>query len=80
MPASVRYTIARLGLLFAALTIGAAAGLRGLPLWVAAILASGVASYFLLGQMRDAMGAGFQRRIDRINARIDANTRKEDID
>lgn len=76
----IRYTIARLGLLAAALVIGTGAGLRGIALWALAILASGVASYFLLGQMRDAMSERVENRINAINSRIDEGARKEDVD
>ena len=76
----LRYTLARMSLFAAAVAVGALAGLRGVWLWVTAILVSGVASWFLLSQLRDQVGNRVERRLAAINERIDANTRKEDVD
>lgn len=76
----LRYTLARIGLFAAAVAVGSVAGLRGLTLWVSAILLSGVASWFLLSRLRDAAGVRIEQRITAINDRIDASARKEDDD
>ena len=80
MSSFLSYTLARLGLLALALGLGYVAGLRGPMLLILGFLGSGIISFFLLNQQRTSMGnkvAGFFRSI---NERIDANTRKEDID
>ena len=76
----LRYTLARMSMFATALALGAVAGLRGVWLWVTAILVSGVASWLLLGQLRDQVGLRVEKRLAAINERIDANTRKEDVD
>lgn len=80
MGPGLRYTLARLLLLAAAWGLFALVGLHGITLWVAAFLGSGVASLLLLSRQRDAMGQGVERLLDRVNQRIDAATRKEDLD
>lgn len=80
MRAGLLYSTQRLLLLLAALGVFYLAGLRGIVLWMVALVASGVASYFLLSKQRDAMSVGVERALSRVNDRIDAATRKEDID
>lgn len=80
MSSFLSYTLARLGLLALALGLGYLAGMRGPMLFIMGFLGSGVISFFMLNKQRTSMGnkvAGFFRSI---NERIDANTRKEDID
>ena len=76
----LRYTLARMSMFAAAVALGALAGLRGVWLWSSAIVVSGLASWFLLGQLRDAVGVRVEKRLAAINERIDASTRKEDED
>lgn len=74
------YTIARIGLL--ALTFGVAylAGLRGMWLYILAFLGSGIVSFVVLDNQRTLMGGSLGKYFAGINAKIDANTRKEDLD
>lgn len=74
------YTIARLGLL--AVTFGLAwlSGLRGIWLYVLSFLGSGVIALLVLDNQRAAMGGSVTNIFKRISEKIDANTRKEDID
>jgi hypothetical protein len=55
-------------------------GMRGIVLAVVAFLVSGVLSLVLLNRQRDQLGQSVGGLFSRINARIDANTRKEDED
>ena len=76
----LRYTAERLLLLLAAAGLCYALGLRDIMLWVVALLGSGAVSYVLLDRQRDAMAATVERSLNRVNDRIDAATRKEDVD
>ncbi len=80
MSAFLSYTLARLGLLVLALGLGYVAGLRGPLLLVLAFLGSGVISFFMLNKQRSNMGGKVAGFFTSINNRIDANTRKEDVD
>lgn len=74
------YTFARIALLAVVYGIGYLAGLRDLPLLVMAFLGSGVLSLVVLNRQRDAFGGRVAGFFARINDRIEANTRKEDVD
>lgn len=80
MSAFGKYTLARIGLVLATLALGLFVGLRGVPLIVAAFLGSSLLSFVMLGDMREQVGSKVGGVFTRINERIDANTRKEDID
>lgn len=54
--------------------------LRGLWALVLALLVSGAISFFLLNRQRDAMSGVVAGFFGRINDRIDASTRAEDVD
>ena len=45
-----------------------------------AFLVSGILSFFFLDRQRDALGQSVGNVFQRLNARIEANTRKEDLD
>jgi len=74
------YTLARIALLAAVYGIGYLAGLRDITLLVMAFLGSGLLSFVVLNRQRDAFGGRVAGYFTRINERIDANTRKEDVD
>jgi len=74
------YTLARVALLAVVYGIGYLAGLRDVTLLVMAFLGSGLLSFVVLNRQRDAFGGRVAGYFARINERIDANTRKEDID
>lgn len=75
---ALRYTSLRLGLFVGSLAVLVLLGLRGFLLLVAAVLLSGVLSYLLLGELRNAMGQRISARISGWGRRIDASTRAED--
>ena len=77
---TLRYTLSRVSLLVSAVMLSYALGLRGIVLWVVAFIGSGVASYFMLGKQRDAMGRSVEGMLSAINDRIDQSSRKEDVD
>jgi hypothetical protein len=74
------YTFARFGLLALTFGIGYLAGLRGMWLYILAFLGSGIISLVVLDNQRTLMGGALGKYFSGINAKIDANTRKEDID
>lgn len=76
----ISYTFARLGLLVLVGALAYLAGFRDVLLLVVAFLGSGLISFFLLNRQRSAMGNKVGNFFSRINERIDANTRKEDLD
>lgn len=78
--AFIRYTTLRLAMLILVGGIAYLVGLRGLPLAVVAFLGSGVVSFIVLDRQRDALGQSVGGWFQRMNARIDADTRKEDLD
>lgn len=57
------YNAARLGLFVGCVVLGYVAGLRGLLLLAAALLVSGVLSWFLLARQRIAMGMAVEHAI-----------------
>ncbi len=80
MLAFIRYSTLRLAVLLVVGAVCYLVGLRGFGLLLVALIGSGVASLFLLDRQREALGESVGGVLGRINARIDANTRSEDID
>lgn len=76
----ISYTLARLGLLAVTLGIGYLFGLRGPVLIIVGFLVSGLISLVLLDSQRSQLGGRISGYFSRINQKLDANTRKEDID
>ena len=76
--AIVVYTALRLGLFVLCAVLGWLAGLSGPVLLIAALLVSGVLSWFLLRRQRVAMGSVVERRMDGMRARIDSRSAAED--
>lgn len=72
------YNLWRLGLLAVCLGLGWVAGLRGALLIVAALLVSGLLSWFLLQRQRVAMGMAVERTVERSRVRMSARTAAED--
>lgn len=80
-PPVLTYTLMRVLLFIAVwLLLQLLSPLRGLWALALALLVSGAISFFLLNRQRDAMSGVVAGFFGRINARIDANTRKEDDD
>ncbi|MFM7145795.1 MAG: DUF4229 domain-containing protein [Actinomycetales bacterium] len=81
MASLIMYTSLRLGVFLAVwLIVQWVTGLRGLMALALAIVISGAISLLLLNRQRDAMSTGVARFFRRINERIDASTRAEDVD
>ncbi|MFM8352773.1 MAG: DUF4229 domain-containing protein [Actinomycetales bacterium] len=81
MASLIMYTSLRLGVFLAVwLLVQWVTGLRGLMALALAIVISGAISLLLLNRQRDAMSTGVARFFRRINERIDASTRAEDVD
>jgi len=80
MKPALIYTLSRLGLLGLCLGLGYLASLRGIILLLAAFLGSGLLSFVLLTKQRTAMGEKLGRAFSAVNEKIEANTRKEDVD
>ena len=76
--AVVVYTAARVGLFLGCLVLGWITGLDGALLLIAALLVSGVLSWFLLRRQRVAMGNVVGRRVERVQGRLDARAAVED--
>lgn len=72
------YNLGRLALLLACLALGWLAGLRGVLLLAAALLVSGLLSWFLLARQRVAMGAAVEHAVERTRSRLRARTEAED--
>ena len=72
------YTAARVVLFILFAALGWLAGLSGPLLLIAALLVSGVVSWFVLRRQRLAMGSVVERRVSRVRARIDARAAAED--
>jgi hypothetical protein len=75
---TVRYSLARLGLFLGALGLLYLLGARSFLLVAAAILLSGIVSYYLLTASRVAMGQRLAGTWRSIGARIDRRARAED--
>lgn len=78
--AFLRYTTLRLSMLLAVGGVGYLLGMRGVLLAAVAFLVSGILSFFVLDRQRDALGQSVGNVFQRLSARIDADTRKEDVD
>lgn len=76
--AVVIYTAARLGLFLVCAALGWLAGLSGPFLLIAALLLSGLLSWFLLRRQRIAMGGVVEGRVSRLRERIDSRAAAED--
>jgi hypothetical protein len=76
--ALLAYNGLRLVLLAACLGIGYLAGLSGFPLIVAALLVSGVLSFFLLKRQRIDMGLAVEAQVQRGRGRLAERTARED--
>jgi uncharacterized protein (DUF58 family) len=72
------YTLARVGLCILCLLLAWVAGLTGLLLLVAALLVSGVLSWFLLQRQRLAMSGAVERTMTRVRRRLDDGAAAED--
>jgi hypothetical protein len=80
MRATLSYTLARLLLFVAALGLMYLAGARGLLLVGLALLISGIISFVVLSQLRDAMSGSITSRISGFRERLDEGSRAEDDD
>jgi hypothetical protein len=80
MGSIVSYTIGRLGLLVTTYALGYIAGVRGYWLIILAFIGSAILSYFVLSGQRSKFGDKVVGFAQRINDKIDEDTRKEDID
>ncbi len=78
MKAFLVYNVVRLGLLAAAFGLLFAVGFRGAPLVFGALLASGAASWFLLGRQRVAVAEGVEGYVQGKRARLRERTAAED--
>jgi hypothetical protein len=76
----ITYTLARLGLLAITLGIGYLFGLRGPLLIILGFLGSGILSLVILNNQRSQLGGRISGYFAKINEKLDANTRKEDLD
>lgn len=76
----ITYTLARLGLLAITLGIGYLFGLRGPLLIIMSFLGSGLLSLVMLNNQRSQLGGRISGYFAKINQKLDANTRKEDLD
>lgn len=72
------YTLGRIGLLVLTYALGYIAGVRDYALIILAFVGSAVLSYFVLGTQRSKLGDKVVGFAERINNKIDENTRKED--
>jgi len=74
----VAYNLGRLGLFVACALLGYVAGLRGLLLLAAALLVSGVLSWFLLARQRAAMAEVVGGAVTRGRTRLAQRAADED--
>jgi hypothetical protein len=72
------YNVARLALLGVCLGLGWLAGLRSYVLILAALLVSGILSWFVLRGQREAMGAAVERTVERSRVRMASVAAAED--
>ncbi|MBW9204551.1 DUF4229 domain-containing protein [Mumia sp. zg.B53] len=88
MSAFVRYTLARLGFFAVAFVVVGLVSSIWLEvsdvtvLWVAliALAISAVASFFLLGGLREEVAVSLKARADKMNDRLEAARGAEDVD
>lgn len=74
----VAYNLGRLGLFVACAVLGYVAGLRGLALLAAALIVSGVLSWFLLDRQRAAMAEVVGDAVTRGRSRLGQRSAEED--
>ena len=74
----VAYNLGRLGLFAGCAVLGYVAGLRGLILLAAALLVSGVLSWFLLARQRAAMAEALGGAVTRSRSKLAQRTADED--
>jgi hypothetical protein len=72
------YNVARLGLLVVCLGLGWLAGLRSYVLIIAALLVSGILSWFVLRRQREVMGVAVERTVERSRVRMAERAGAED--
>ena len=72
------YNAGRLGLLVGCAVLGYIAGLRGFVLLAAALLVSGVLSWFLLARQRAAMAEALGGAVTRSRSKLAQRTAEED--
>jgi hypothetical protein len=72
------YNVGRVGVFVVCLGLGWIAGLRSILLVVAALLVSGVLSWFVLRRQREAMGEAVERSVSRGQERFAARAAAED--
>ena len=77
---TLRYTVFRALLLMASGGIFYLVGLRDLVLLMAAFIASGAASLFLLNRQRSVMSVGVSSVFSRMNKKIETSKSAEDFD
>jgi hypothetical protein len=70
--------MARAGLFLGCLLLAWLAGFTNLPLFVIALLVSGVLSWFLLQRQRLAMSGAVERTVSRARRRLDDGAAAED--
>ena len=75
---ALTYNLGRLGLFIVCVVLGWVAGLRSIWLLVAALLVSGVLSYFLLARQRIAMASAVTDVVTRSRERMARRTAEED--
>jgi hypothetical protein len=75
---ALTYNLGRLGLFVVCVVLGYVAGLRSIWLLVAALLVSGVLSYFLLARQRMAMASAVTDVVTRSRERMARRTAEED--
>lgn len=74
----VAYNLGRLGLFVGCAVLGYVAGLRGLILLAAALLVSGILSWFLLARQRAAMADALSGAVTRGRSKLAQRTAAED--
>jgi hypothetical protein len=74
----VAYNLGRIGLFVGCVVLGYVAGLRGLILLAAALLISGILSWFLLARQRAAMADALGGAVARSRSRLAQRTAAED--
>ena len=74
----VAYNLGRIGLFLGCAVLGYIAGLRGLVLLAAALLISGILSWFLLARQRAAMAEALGGAVSRSRSKLASRTAAED--
>ena len=76
--AVMTYNLARIGLFVGCAVLGYVAGLRGVPLLIAALVVSGILSWFLLARQRMAMAEVVADAAARGRTRLGRRAAEED--